>query len=68
MYRNANRFSSAVHKKETFSGVYTHFKSFLPEEYEKGLLLTLIYRAYEKLCGIFLKNGYQLKFIDKCGG
>lgn len=47
VYQDANQFSSTVHKKETFSGVYTHSKSFLPDTYKKGLLSTLLYRAYK---------------------
>ena len=30
VYRDADKFSSSVHRKETFSGVYTNFRSFLP--------------------------------------
>ena len=79
VYRDADKFSSTVHRKDTFSGVYTNFKSFMPELYKRGLVSTLLFRAYaitssfgslheeiEKLKKIFGKNGYPSKFVDKC--
>ena len=72
-------FSTTVHRKATFSGVYTNFKSFMPETYKRRLVSTLLYRAYmisstfqslhveiEKLKKTFSKNGYPSKFVDKC--
>ena len=32
VFRDANHFSTTVHRKATFSGVYTNFKSFLPDK------------------------------------
>ena len=79
VYRDASQFSTSVHRKMTFSGVYTHFRSFMPETYKRGLVSTLLYRAYminssfsslhkeiEMLKNIFSKNGYPSKFVDKC--
>ena len=79
VFRDATKFSSTIHRKDTFSGVYTNFESFMPETYKRGLLSTLLYRAYmvsstylgfheeiEKLKKIFSKNGYRTKFIDRC--
>ena len=79
VYRDAHRFSSTVHRKETFSGVYTNFHSFIPVTYKRGLLSTLLYRAYsisssfasvheevEKLKKIFSHNEYPSKFVDCC--
>ena len=79
VFRDANKFSSTVHRKETFSSVYTHFKSFILDTYQKGLISTLLYRAYEisssytslheeveNLKKIFAKNGYPSKFVDRC--
>lgn len=76
--RETNRFSSTVHRKATFSGVYTNFQSFIPENYKRGLISTLLFRSYmitstynalheeiKKLKEILRKNGYPLKFIDK---
>ena len=79
VYRDANKFSSTVHRKDTFSGVYSNFRSFMPETYKRGLVSTLLYRAYmisssfqslhkevENLKKIFSKNAYPTKFVDKC--
>ena len=79
VFRDADKFSSSVHRKDTFSGVYTNFKSFMPETYKRGLVSTLLYRGFmicssfqslhkeiEKLKMIFSKNGYPSKLVDKC--
>ena len=79
VFRDANNFSTSVHRKDTFSGVFTNYTAFMPEKYKKGLISTLLYRAYminssftglhdevEKLKGIFRKNGYPPSFIDRC--
>ena len=79
VYRDANKFSSTVHRKDTFSGVYTNFDSFMPDTYQRGLISTLLYRAYaisssygslheevENLKKIFAKNGYPTRFVDRC--
>ena len=79
VFRDADKFSSSVHRKDTFSGVYTNFKSFMPETYKRGLVSTLFYRGFmicssfqslheeiEKLKMIFSKNGYPSKLVDKC--
>ena len=60
-------------------GVYSNFKSFMPDTYKRGLVSTLLYRAYmisstfgslheeiEKLKKIFSKNGNPSKFVDRC--
>ena len=79
VFRDASKFSSSVHRKDTFSGVYTNYRSFMPETYKKGLVSTLLYRAFmicssfqslhqeiERLKNIFSKNGYPSKLVDKC--
>ena len=70
---------TTVYRKPTFSGVYTHFDSFLPPVYKVGMIYTLAYR-YFKICSVWtkfhaelnflkhvvLKNWYHLSFFDKC--
>ena len=77
--RNDGNITTSVYRKPTFTGVYTHFHSFLPSIYKFGLLSTILFR-YFSICSsfqlfhlevvefkkIFLKNGYSLKFIDTC--
>ena len=68
-----------VYRKETFTGVYTNFFSFIPLEHKFGLVYTLLDRCFclvsdiskflfeiEKLKEILLSNGYSNNFIDKC--
>ena len=45
VYRDAGKFSTTVHRKMTFSGVYSNFSSFMPEKYTRGLVSTPLYRA-----------------------
>ena len=77
--RADGKFITSVYRKPTFTGVYTHFESFLPSVYKFGLLSTLLYR-YFSICSsyalfhlevlqfkkIFLMNGYPSSFIDSC--
>ena len=77
--REKGKFVTTVYRKPTFSGVYTHFESFLPTVYKFGMVYTLVYRCL-KICSnwtkfheelsflkqVFLKNGYPLSFIDNC--
>ena len=74
--REKGKFVTTVYRKPTFSGVYTHFDSFLPTVYKFGMVF---YRCF-KICSdwtnfheelsflkyVFLKNGYPLSFIDNC--
>ena len=46
VFRDASKFSSSVHRKMAFSGIYSNFSSFMPVTYKRGLVSTLLYRAY----------------------
>ena len=77
--REDRTFSTSVYRKPTFSGVYTHFDSFLPSTYKFGNVYTLSYRCF-RICSswtklhnelvclkeTFLKNGYPEDCINKC--
>ena len=77
--RNNGDITTSVYRKPTFTGVYTHFHSFLPSCYKFGLMSTILFR-YFSICSsyclfhlevvefkkIFLRNGYPLKLIDTC--
>ena len=77
--RKEGKFITSVYRKPTFTGVYTHYQSFLPSVYKIGLLSTLLFR-YFSICSsdalfhleviefkkIFLKNGYPSNLIDIC--
>ena len=72
-------FVTTIYRQPTFSGVYTHFESFLPSTHKFGMLYTLVHRCFT-LCSnwtkfhrdlvtlkeIFLTNGHPKSYIDKC--
>ena len=75
--REQGKFVTSVYRKPTFSGVYTHFDSFLPDTYKIGMIYTLANRCF-RICSswsmfhqqlillreIFQKNGDPENFID----
>ena len=67
-----------MHRKSTFSGDYTNYKSFIATEYKSSLITTLLYRRftivsdYHKLHeeivmlkSVLRQNGYPTRFLDK---
>ena len=74
--REQGKLTTSVYRKPTFSGVYTHFDSFLPNSCEIGIIYTLINICFG-ICSnwlmfqlqltllreIFQKNGYPGNFI-----
>ena len=79
VFREKGKFVTSVYRKDTFSGVYTNFNSFLPLDYKFGLIFTLLHRCFslvsdfskfhlevETLKQILLKNEYSKTFIDTC--
>ena len=78
VYRGNNKFETSVHRKLTFSGVYTNYKSFIATEYKSSLIATLLYRSFTivsdyhklheeivKLTSVLRQNGYPTRFLDK---
>ena len=47
--REQGEFITSVYRKPTFSGVYTHFDSFLSDTYKIGMIYTLANR-YFRIC------------------
>ena len=79
IFRKNEKFATNVYRKKTFSGVYTNFKSFIPEIYKIGLIKSLFFRCFslcsdfikfyheiDKLKSILYKNSYPRDLIDKC--
>ena len=77
--RENNVFTARVYRKPTFSGVYTHFDSYMSLNYKFRLVPTITFRSFticfdmpkshQEICkikDIFIKNGYSKTFIDKC--
>ena len=74
-----NTFCTSLYRKPTFSALYSNFKSFMPDSYKKGLLFTLLHRAFVLCCDwnkfhaevtflkdIFRKNAFPGFFTDRC--
>ena len=62
--REKDKFTTYIYRKPTFSGIYTHFDSFLPSSNKIGLLHTLLYRFF-RICSDWTKSHLELvKLID----
>ena len=79
IYRENGEFATSVFRKKSFSGVYTHFDSFLPSIYKENLLLALIHRCFAlcssfsnfylelgKLKEIIKRNSYPSTLVNSC--
>ena len=79
IFRENEKFATNVYRKQTFSGVYTNFKSFIPVTYKIGLIKSLLFRCFslcfdfikfhheiDKLKSILYKNSCPRDLIDKC--
>ena len=44
--REGGKLTTSIYRKKTFSGVYVNYNSFLPRDYKRGLISTLLHRAY----------------------
>ena len=69
--REKDKFTTSVYRKPTFSGIYTHFDSFLPSNNKIGLLYTLFYVSGFAQIGwvslsVFKNNGYPVNLINNC--
>ena len=73
--REDNVFTTSVYRKPSFSGVYTHFDSYMPLSYKFSLVSTIIFRSFticsdmpkfhQEICkikDIFIKNGNSVRF------
>ena len=72
-----NQLKTSVYRKPTFSGVFTHYESYIDQSYKKLLIFTLLFRCYslcsdytlfhlevEKLREILKKNSYPSRIIE----
>ena len=79
VFHENGKFVTNDYRKETFTGVYTKFSSFIPLEHKFGLVYMSLHHWFclvsdmskfhfeiEKLKEILLSKGYSNKFIDKC--
>ena len=79
--REKDKVTTIVFRKDTFSGVYTNFSSFVTLKHKFGLVHTLLHRSFtivsdfskfhfevETLKKTLHENAYPTTFIDKCVG
>ena len=52
--RDKNQFITSVYRKPTFSGVFSHFDSFIFRGYKFNLVSTLIFHCYSISCSMEL--------------
>ena len=77
-YRGNNKFGTSVHRKSTFSGIYTNYKSFTATECKSSVITTLLYRSFTivsdyhklheetvKLKSVLRQNKYPTQFLDR---
>ena len=78
VYRGNHKLETSVHRKSTFSGVYTNYSSFIATEYKSNLITTLLYRTFTivsdyhklhkeivKLKSVLRQYGYPTRFLNK---
>jgi hypothetical protein len=61
MKNSLGTFSTSVHRKATFSGIYLNFNSYVPVSYKKGLVRTLFTRANRICSPEFLQS--EISFL-----
>ena len=72
-----NQLKTSVYRKPTFSGVFTHYESYIDQSYKKSLIFTFLFCCYslcsdytlfhlevEKLREILRKNNYPSSIIE----
>ena len=77
--RHNQQFKTSVYRKPTFSGVFTHYESYVDQTYKKSLIDTLLFRCFsicsdytlfhlevENLREILKKNSYPSGIIEQC--
>ena len=64
LFPEDNTFTTSVYCKPTFSGVFTHFDSFLPSSYKFGTVYTLTYRCF-RICSSWTKLPTELHTESK---
>ena len=76
--RHNQQFKTSVYRKPTFSGVFTHYESYVDQTYKKSLIDTLLFRCFsicsdytsfhlevENLREILKKNSYPSGIIEQ---
>ena len=77
MLRLLEKFATSIFRKDTFTGVFINFSSFIALKYKFSLVYTLLRRCFaivsdfskfhfqvETLKEILYENAYSMKFVD----
>ena len=59
------KFTTSAYRKPTFSGICTHFDSFLPSNYDIGVIHTLLCRCFQ-ICSDWTKFHLELVKLYRC--
>ena len=62
-FREDKTFTTSVYNIPIFSGVYTHFDSFLPSAYSLGTVYALVYRCF-RICSNWTKLHTELLCLN----
>ena len=62
--RSNGKFSTSVYRKPTFTGLFTHFHSFIPLAYKRSLVSCLLHRIFN-LCSNYENFHVQLEVVRK---
>ena len=62
--RSNGKFSTSVYHKPTFTGLFTHFHSFIPLAYKRSLVSCLLHRIFN-LCSNYENFHVQLEVVRK---
>ena len=62
--RTENSFQTSIYRKPTFTGLSTKFTSFIPIQYKRNLVSTLIYRAFN-ICSTYLNFHSEVTYLRK---
>ena len=60
--QNNKGLTTKVYRKPTFSGVYSNFNSFIPDEYKHGLTFTLLVRIFS-IVSDFSKFHWEINYL-----
>ena len=60
--RGNSKLVTLLYRKKTFSGVYMNYNSFLPTNYKKGLINTLLFQPYN-ICANYSILHNKIKYL-----
>ena len=63
--REQGKFTTSVYYKQTFSGIFTYFYSFLPSTYKIDIIHTLLFRCFQ-ICSDWTKFHLELVKLCRC--